>query len=110
MMLKVLFALLGASGVLSPVPPFLAQNAQLSGRVADRTGAVIAHARVAVTREDTGVNRALRTNNAGAYRLLRLMPGTYKVSAQLPCFETFVGSDVSSIVERRGFSRASADA
>lgn len=61
---------------------------EINGTVADSSGAVIAGASVTVTNNATGVSRSVETNEAGAYNVPFLNPGTYTVTAELEGFKT----------------------
>ncbi len=65
----------------------------LSGRITDRSGAVVSGASVAVQNLATGVNVSAVTNYAGLYRFPVLMPGTYSMSVSLKGFR-----DVQALV------------
>ncbi|HVB99999.1 MAG TPA: TonB-dependent receptor [Candidatus Dormibacteraeota bacterium] len=81
--------------LLLGLPLFAQQNlGQISGRVTDQTGGVIAGTPVTVTNVATGVVRRLTTDRAGAYSAPALIPGTYTVSVSAPGFRTFVRKDV----------------
>src|SRR4051794_16194958 len=64
-----------------------AQTAQLTGTVADPSGALVAGAKVTATNVDTGVARASITNEAGNYLITALLPGKYRVSSEAPGFK-----------------------
>jgi hypothetical protein len=56
--------------------PLAAQNfGEITGTVADPSGAVIAGATIAITNEATGVARAAETNESGSYNVPFLNPG-----------------------------------
>ncbi|MGO8749394.1 MAG: carboxypeptidase regulatory-like domain-containing protein [Thermoguttaceae bacterium] len=57
----------------------LAQDAEVSGRVTDRTGGVIPDVKVTLTSTETGNTRDATTNNLGYYTLPLLQPGNYKI-------------------------------
>jgi len=67
--------------------------ATVSGTVADASGAVLPGVSVTATNNATGVVSTVISNEAGAYSLASLLPGTYTVSADLPGFQkaTFTG-------------------
>ncbi len=56
--------------------------------------AVLPGVTVTATSNATGIVRTVLSNEAGAYNFASLMPGVYKVSAQLPGFQTRTYSDV----------------
>jgi hypothetical protein len=62
-------------------------NATLTGTVADSTGAVLPGVTITSTNNATGVASTILTNEAGAYNLQGLIPGTYTVSGELPGFQ-----------------------
>ncbi len=66
----------------------------ISGTVADTSGAVIPGVTVTATNNATGVVTTVLSNEAGVYNFASLLPGTYKVSASLPAFQTQTFNDV----------------
>src|SRR6267378_1325306 len=64
-----------------------ANNATLTGTVADATGAVLPGVSITATNNGTGVVAAVISNEAGAYTFPSLLPGTYTVSAELAGFQ-----------------------
>ena len=64
-----------------------ANNATLTGTVADSTGAVLPGVAITAANTATGVVTTSLTNEAGAYTIPSLLPGTYTVSAELPGFQ-----------------------
>src|ERR1043166_912239 len=71
------------------VPPSFGQisNATLTGTVTDATGAVLPGVSITATNNATGVVSTVITNEAGAYTIQSLLPGTYTVSSELPGFQ-----------------------
>src|SRR5437868_15185105 len=63
-------------------------NAILSGTVADAGKALIPGVSITVTNTETGVVSTGLTNESGTYNVPSLLPGLYKVSAELPGFQT----------------------
>ena len=90
-------ALCGVLVLLANCRPMSAQNVvltgALSGRITDRSGAVVPGAQVIVRNLGTGVNQSTETNHAGLYRFPVLMPGTYSITASLKGFR-----DVQALV------------
>ena len=85
--LNVLLAFLSA--LLVVVPAFSqSTNATVTGTIADASGALIPGVTVTATNTATGVVTTVLTNETGSYTLPSLLPGTYKVSAELPGFQT----------------------
>ena len=77
--------------------PLLAQRADravISGVVTDNQGAAVPGATVTIKNEDTGVENALVTNNAGAYTSPPLVLGRYSVTVDLTGFKKMVASGI----------------
>jgi hypothetical protein len=87
----VLLSLLLSTALLAP-----AQDARgsIGGRILDAQDAVIAGARVTATNQATGVAASATTNEAGTFRLPFLLPGKYRVTAEMSGFRTFAQSEV----------------
>ncbi|MBI2815580.1 MAG: TonB-dependent receptor [Acidobacteria bacterium] len=70
----------------------LAQTAtgSISGVAQDESGAVIPGASVTVINEGTGITNSLVTDASGRYRVPSLIPGHYRVQAQITGFETSI--------------------
>jgi Carboxypeptidase regulatory-like domain/TonB-dependent Receptor Plug Domain len=64
------------------------QNAQLAGSVSDASNALIPGVTIIATNNATGVATTTITNDSGAYTFPSLQPGVYKLSAELPGFQT----------------------
>jgi hypothetical protein len=69
-------------------------NGTIGGSIADSSGAVIPGVTVTATNNATGVVSSVISNDAGVYNFASLLPGTYKVSAMLPGFQTQTFNDV----------------
>src|SRR5262245_47726248 len=65
-------------------------NATLGGSVSDASGALIPGVNVTATNTETGIVNMAVTNEAGVYQFASLQPGTYKLAAELPGFQTQV--------------------
>jgi hypothetical protein len=65
-----------------------AQQAELTGRVTDSSGAVVPDVKITVTNTGTGVARETNTNGLGYYTVPLLQPGDYKISAEKQGFQT----------------------
>src|SRR5262245_8043486 len=61
---------------------------RISGIVADATGAVIPGVTVTATNTQTAVVTSVLSNETGAYAFASLQPGTYRVFAELPGFQS----------------------
>jgi len=62
-------------------------NATLNGTVADATDAVLPNVTISATNTATGVVVNGITNEAGAYTIQSLIPGTYNIAGELPGFQ-----------------------
>jgi hypothetical protein len=67
----------------------------ISGTVKDATGAALPGTEIKVVNEDTGVTAAAASNQEGVYRVPSLVPGAYRVEAELPGFERLVRSKLT---------------
>jgi Carboxypeptidase regulatory-like domain len=63
-------------------------NATVSGTIQDMSAAVLPGVTVTATNNSTGVVTTVVSNEAGAYTFPSLLPGAYKVTAELPGFQT----------------------
>lgn len=79
------FLLVCLVALLVTAPTIVAQSqastGQISGVVADSTGAVVPNATVTVTNESTNQSQTVTTGNDGTYKLIALQPGRYHVKA-----------------------------
>src|SRR5206468_5484975 len=69
-------------------------NATVSGTVVDSTGAVLPGVTITATNNATGVVTTVLSNESGAYNFASLLPGVYKISAELPGFQIQTYADV----------------
>src|SRR5262245_60484744 len=69
-------------------------NATVGGTVADASGALIPGVTVTATNVGTNIANTTVTNESGAYNVPALQPGTYKLTAELPGFQTQTFTDV----------------
>src|SRR5213593_3888836 len=63
-------------------------SASIGGTVSDPTGALIPGVEVTATNVNTGITTTQLTNEAGSYQIPSLQPGTYRLKASLPGFQT----------------------
>src|SRR5438876_1303832 len=70
-------------------------NATLGGTVSDVSRALIPGVTVTATNIGTGIVSSAITNETGAYNFPSLQTGTYKVSAELPGFQTQTYNNVT---------------
>ena len=69
-------------------------NASVTGFVQDASQAFVPGVTVTVTNTQTGITGSTVSNESGSYTILSLLPGTYKLSAVLPGFQTHTINDV----------------
>src|SRR5262245_25399937 len=62
-------------------------NSTLTGTIVDASGAILPGVTVTATNNATGVASTNVSNEAGAYTIQALIPGTYTVSGELPGFQ-----------------------
>jgi hypothetical protein len=77
-----------------PISVFAQVNASVGGTVTDASGALIPGVEVTATNVNTGISTARLTNEAGAYNFASLQPGTYRLTAMLPGFQTSIRENV----------------
>src|SRR5678815_421285 len=70
-------------------------NATLGGTVSDASRALIPGVTVTATNTQTGIVSTVVTNETGAYQFALLQTGVYKVTAELPGFQTQGYNDVT---------------
>src|SRR5215831_8590633 len=70
-------------------------NATLGGTVSDSSRALIPGVTVTATNTQTGIASTSVTNETGAYNFPSLQTGVYKVTAELPGFQTQNYNDVT---------------
>src|SRR5882724_7243998 len=78
--LKVVFVLVIAALVVSPVAFAQSFRGSIEGTVLDTSGGVVPGAEVKVTGTDTGLVRSATTNDLGAYSVTELPGGRYSVA------------------------------
>ncbi|MGC4048817.1 MAG: carboxypeptidase-like regulatory domain-containing protein [Paludibaculum sp.] len=78
-----------------------AQTGQITGRVADASGAVVAGASVKVKNAGTNVERSTVSNESGLYTVPLLGPGRYHVAAEKPGFKLATLANVDLAVDQR---------
>ena len=82
-------------------------NASVSGFVQDPSGAYIPGVSIKATNSQTGVVVATITNESGTYNIPSLLPGTYRLTAELPGFRTAAVNELqlgSSAAARYNFT------
>ena len=76
-------------------------SAVIFGTVTDQSGAVVAHADVTATNEETGATETVKSNDAAYYIFPDLRPGSYKITGKMAGFQTIEHPGVVVEVERR---------
>src|ERR1051326_908127 len=61
----------------------------ISGRVVDKSEAVVIGARVRATNVQTGVYAVSTSNEAGTFKIPFLVPGTYRLTVEMNGFKTW---------------------
>src|SRR5215471_4465882 len=85
--LRISIALVGLPASLTPATAQEASG-RILGVVTDPSGSVIQGAKVTVTNVDTGINSVTTTKGDGAYQVLLLPVGSYRVAAEARGFRT----------------------
>src|SRR5260370_5424273 len=75
------------------------ESATMSGTVMDRSGAVVADAKVEVTNSDTNVRTATTSNKSGTYVVTGLRPGRYRMAVSKEGFRSIVVTDITLNVQ-----------
>jgi hypothetical protein len=75
------------------------ESATMSGTVMDRSGAVVADAKIEVTNSDTNVKTATVTNKSGTYVVTGLRPGRYRMAVSKEGFRSIVVTDITLNVQ-----------
>ncbi|MGH9338892.1 MAG: TonB-dependent receptor domain-containing protein [Acidobacteriota bacterium] len=86
--------------VLAGAPLAVAQTAQVTGRIADSSGAVIQGATVTMTHVAKGIDRETFSNEEGYYTVPLLEPATYRMTVQMPGFKPVTRSGITLQVEQ----------
>jgi hypothetical protein len=72
----------------------------LTGQVSDASGAVIAGAEIVVTNEATGIEYRTQTSSSGYYTVLKMVPGTYTLTASMKGMSTFAEKGITLLVDQ----------
>ena len=81
--------------------PLMAQNAELSGLIADPSGLAVPGAKVMVENPNTGATRAVFSNQQGQYRVSALLPSAYDISVEATGFRPIHQTGVVVEVDQR---------
>jgi hypothetical protein len=82
------------------VSPVFAQQASITGRVVDPSGAAVPGAVVGVKNIDTGIQTGVTTNAEGYYSIPLLPPGQYTIAVELSGFRSQTRSGISLDVQQ----------
>ena len=85
---RITAACLALLSVLISAPALAQIGANVSGVIADNSGAVLPGVTVTVTNTATGRGQTLVTTEDGRYRAVALQPGPYEIAAELQGFGT----------------------
>src|SRR5258708_731699 len=75
------------------------ESATMSGTVMDRSGAVVAEAKIEVTNSDTNVRTITTTNKSGTYVVTGLRPGRYRMAVSKEGFRSIVVTEITLNVQ-----------
>ena len=87
-------AIAGLVLLLTCAPLFAQATADLNGRVADESGAVLPGVTVTATQTDTGFARTAVTDGNGVYTMPNLPTGPYRLEVSLQGFRTYVQTGI----------------
>src|SRR5687768_6391934 len=87
--------------IFSTVTLTQTSNATLGGTVSDNTGALIPGVTITATNTQTGIVNTALTNETGSYQFPSLQPGTYRVTAELPGFQTAVANALQLVLSQQ---------
>jgi outer membrane receptor protein involved in Fe transport len=76
------------TALLLAASPLLAQNAELSGLIADPSGLAVPSAKVSVQSAGTSATRTVSSNQRGEYSVPALLPGPYNITIVATGFKT----------------------
>ncbi|PYU09729.1 MAG: hypothetical protein DMG37_22495, partial [Acidobacteria bacterium] len=85
--------LFAAAGVRAQVG-----TTSLRGTVTDKSGAVVANAKVSLINAGQALTREMNTSNTGEYEFLALPPGTYSLTVEITGFRKFENKNVQLLV------------
>jgi hypothetical protein len=92
--MRLIIAIAAIPILLLPAALFGQSSGALGGTVADPSQAVLPGATITAINNDTGVKTTASANNAGVYNFPALQPGIYKVTAEMPGFQTTTKTEV----------------
>src|SRR5262249_40878347 len=93
----VAFLLLSLSGGI-----LFAQTGQITGRIEDTSGAIVAGAALTLKNTETGVAQNIVSNAEGYYTFPLLDPGSYAITVSMPGFKSVMRSGIKLDVAQTG--------
>ncbi len=78
--------------LLAPLAQAQSDNSSISGTITDSAGAVLPHTTVTIRNEATTEVRTATSNDAGAYTVTNLPPGSYTIKVEAQGFQNYVQS------------------
>src|SRR6266566_8777826 len=93
LLITTLVIILGTTGVRAQVG-----TTSLRGTITDKSGAVVANAKVSLTNTGQALTREMTTSNTGEYEFLALPPGTYSLTVEMAGFRKFENKNVQLLV------------
>lgn len=87
-------------GVLCACMAYAQTQGELTGEVADNSGAVMPGVTVVVTNENTNIGRRVTTNDNGIYSAPALQPGMYSIRVEKSGFQSMVRSGIELQVQQ----------
>ena len=84
--------------------PMMAQDtrATLAGTITDPSGSAIAGVKLTLLNTSTAISATTETNTVGQYRFLFLNPGTYRLTAEMAGFHSFVREQIELNTNQAG--------
>ena len=98
--LVVLTAVVTLAGVTATTALAQQGRAELRGRVTDQQGGALPGVTVVITNQQAGTFREVITSGEGSYFAAQMLPGVFRITAQLPGFATFERTDFAIGVGR----------
>src|SRR5437879_3385518 len=94
-----LAAALAAMVLACNIQPVIGQvlYGSLIGNVTDPTGSLIPNATVTITAKDTGTQRETKTDDAGRYSFVNVLPGKYDVKVSATGFKSLTKTDTDVV-------------
>ena len=90
--------------LFSMITPMMAQDtrATLTGTITDPSGSAVAGVKLTLLNTSTAISSTTETNTIGQYRFLFLNPGTYRLTAEMAGFHSFVRQQIELNTNQAG--------